>query len=359
MAVTLRAKLLKQFAGGFTLDISAEFTPGFHVLFGPSGAGKTMVLDCLAGLSKPDRGQIAIGERTLLDTSTNIDVPTYQRRVGYVLQSQGLFPHLTVKQNISFGLVGTDEPDVSSWMRDLQIAEFGDRKPAHLSAGQRQRVALARSLITNPKYLLMDEPLAALDAVTKFTIVDLLRRWNEQHQVPILYVTHDREEAYSLGEHLLVIEEGKVVASGPPQQVLTAPMRNSIAQLAGFENLLKCEVVSDHPDQGTMTCRIAGTEVSMEAPLTRVEGREVTLGIRAGDILLASERPQGISARNVLLGSVGAVETRGALVRMLVNVQGAIFEVHVTPAAQVALRLSGGKSVWLVIKTYSCHLLNP
>jgi molybdate transport system ATP-binding protein len=358
VAVTLRAKLFKRFGSGFTLDIASEFGPGFHVLFGPSGAGKTTILDCLAGLTAPDSGNILLADRTLFDTETQIDIPTHKRRVGYVLQSQGLFPHLTVRRNIAFGFMEREDPSVSILMKDLEIADFEDRKPVQLSAGQRQRVALARSLVTNPRYLLMDEPLAALDAVTKSTIIDVLRKWNEQHQVPVLYVTHDRDEAYSLGEHLLVIEEGKVVASGSPQEVMTAPVRNTIAQLAGFENLLKCEKISDHPDQGTMTCRISGTEVAMEAPLTRVAGREVTLGIRAGDILIAAERPQEISARNVLLGRVEAIEIRGVLVRLLVNVKGAIFEAHVTPAAQVALRLSGGKSVWLVIKTYSCHLLS-
>jgi molybdate transport system ATP-binding protein len=359
VAMMLRAKLLKQFGSGFALDFACDFGPGFHVLFGPSGAGKTTILDCLAGLAKLDRGTISMGERTLLDTSTGIDVPTYQRRVGYVLQSQGLFPHLTVAQNITFALADREAPSISSLMKELEIDAFSNRKPAQLSAGQRQRVALVRSLVTKPQYLLMDEPLAALDAGTKSTIVNVLRRWNEQHQVPILYVTHDREEAYSLGEHMLIIEEGRIVASGSPQQVMTAPVRNTIAQLAGFENLLQCEIVSDHPDQGTMTCRISGTEVLVEAPFTQVASREVTLGIRAGDILIAAERPQSISARNVLLGSVQAIEMRGVLVRLLVSVKGATFEAHVTPAAQVALRLSGGKSVWLVVKTYSCHLLNP
>jgi molybdate transport system ATP-binding protein len=359
VALTLSAKLQKKFGSGFALAVELDFDTGFHILFGASGAGKTTLLDCLAGLTTPDEGMISLGGRILLNTSTHIDIPTFQRRVGYVLQSQGLFPHLTVNENIAFGLE-SNRPNakVEEIMREMEIAELQDRKPGQLSAGQRQRAALARTLVTEPRLLLMDEPLAALDASTKSTIVNVLRRWNEQRQVPILYVTHDREEAYSLGERLIVLEEGKVIASGAPQHVLTSPARNAIAQLAGFENLLQCEVVAEHPEQGTMSCRVTGTEVVLEAPLTRVAGPEVVLGVRAGDILLAAERPRGVSARNVLLGRIESLEQRGVLVRLFVNVNGAKFEAHVTPGARIVLGLSGEKNIWLVIKTYSCHLLS-
>ena len=361
LAIILKVKIRKRFGGGFTLDAEHEFGPGFHILFGASGAGKTTVLDCVAGLTTPDDGRITLGGRTLFDTSTHIDVPTYRRRVGYVVQTQALFPHLTVHDNISFGLSNQDPERASRIdraMQEMEIAGLGLRKPSELSAGQRQRVALARTLVTDPQCLLMDEPLAALDAATKSTIVDVLRKWNEPRQVPILYVTHDRDEAYTLGERLIVLEEGKIIAAGTPQQVLTTPARNPVAQLAGFENLVRCEVVGEHPDQGTMSCRISATEVVLEAPLTRLASAQVVLGVRAGDILLAADQPKGISARNVLLGRIESLELRGVLVRLLVNVRGAKFEVHVTPGAQVALGLSGGKTVWLIIKTYSCHLLN-
>lgn len=358
--MTLSAKLRKQFGSGFALDVGLEFGPGIHILFGASGAGKTTLLDCLAGLTTPDEGKITLADRTLLDTSMRVDVPTFQRRIGYVLQAQGLFPHLTVAENIAFGLKDSDGQNatVEEIASAMEISELQHRKPGQLSAGQRQRTALARTLVTEPQLLLMDEPLAALDAATKSTIINALRRWNLQRQAPILYVTHDREEAYSLGKQLLVLEEGKIIASGAPQEVLTSPARNAIAQLAGFENLLECEIIREHLEQGTMSCRVAGTEVVLETPLTHVTDLHVVLGVRAGDILLASERPRNISARNVLLGVIETMEQRGVLVRLLVNVNGARFETHVTPGARLALGLSGGKNVWLVIKTYSCHLLS-
>lgn len=360
VAITLSARVRKFYGAGFALELDTEFGPGFQILFGPSGAGKTTLLDCIAGLTTPTGGEIKLGERVLFDQATN--VATFDRNIGYVLQSQALFPHLTVRKNVAFGLEARKreaEGKVGAMLRAMGILDLAERKPAQLSAGQRQRVALARTLITEPQCLLMDEPLAALDAATKSTILDVLRRWNRERQVPILYVTHDREEAYSLGERLIALEEGKIVASGVPLQVLSAPVRNSIANLAGFENVWKCQIVSEHSEQGTMSCRIDGSEVVLEAPLTRAEGPELTLGIRAGDILVATERPNGISARNILTGTIQSLERRGSLVRLLVHVRGAKFEVHLTPGAQLSLGLNGSKNVWLVIKTYSCHLLNP
>ncbi|ABF40879.1 Molybdate ABC transporter, ATPase subunit [Candidatus Koribacter versatilis Ellin345] len=355
--MTLRAQVRKQFGSGFTLNADLTCAPGFHILFGASGAGKTTLLDCIAGLSSPDEGNTTLGERTLFDADSGVAIPTHLRQIGYVLQTQALFPHKTARENIAFGIRDGDRSLVNALSQQMGISDMLDRKPAQLSAGQRQRVALARTLVTEPQCVLMDEPLAALDATTKTTIIEVLRQWNEQRQVPILYVTHDRDEAYSLGERLIVMEEGKVTATGTPHEVLATPIRNTVAQLAGFENLLRCEIVSGHVDQGTMSCRIAGTEVLLEAPLTQMQSKTCTLGIRAGDILLAAERPTAISARNILQGRVESTEQRGVLVRLLLNVNGAKFEAHVTPGAQVALNLSGGRSVWLVIKTYSCHLL--
>lgn len=355
--MTLRVRVSKRFARAFALNVDMEFAPGIHILFGASGAGKTTLLDCIAGLEQPDSGRIALGEQLLFDPSTGIDISAFRRKIGYVLQSQALFPHLTVRENIGFG-VNDGNSGIEELARQLGVDGLLNRKPGALSAGQGQRVALARTLITQPRCLLMDEPLAALDAGTKSTMIDVLRGWNRSRGIPILYVTHDRDEAYGLGEQMIVLEEGKVVALGPPEQVLRAPARSSVAQLAGFENQLRCHVVSEHPEQGTMTCRIADTEVTLEAPLTRISGNELLLGVRAGDILIANEQPRGISARNVLRGTIESVETQGVMVRLLVNANGAKFEAHVTPGAQVALRLSGGKSVWLVMKTYSCHLLS-
>jgi len=234
---------------------------------------------------------------------------------------------------------------------------MAQRRPGEISGGERQRVALARALVTRPRVLLLDEPLTALDAVTKARIVDDLRAWNAMCRIPILYVTHDREDVSALGENVMVLEAGRVVAHGPPHDVLNRPQSETVAQLAGFENIFECSAMGSHPEQGTMTCRIAGSRLDIEVPLVRVNAAlPLRVGIRAGDILVASAAPQGLSARNVLAGTITSLQQRDVTAIAKVDC-GAEFEVHLTPGACRSLQLEPGAQVWLVVKTYSCHVL--
>jgi molybdate transport system ATP-binding protein len=345
----------------FNLEVQFTIAAGFTILFGASGAGKTSVLDCIAGLQEPDSGCIAVDNTRLFDSQKGIDLPARSRNVGYLFQTLALFPHMTVRQNIEYGLSSLARHERNQ--RTSEIAEsFGiaglfDRRPSGISGGERQRVALARALVTRPRALLLDEPLTALDAVTKTRILDDLRRWNDRHAVPILYVTHQREEVYALGNRVLVLEAGKLIADGTPHEVLGRPQFESVAQLAGFENIVECSVVAAHAEHGTMTCRVAGTTVSLEVPLSRVDtSKPIRVGIRAGDILIATSLPQGLSARNVIAGSVVSVRHRDVTVIAEVDC-GARFVVHVTPGARHSLGLEVGKQLWLVVKTYSCHIL--
>ncbi len=179
-------------------------------------------------------------------------------------------------------------------LESFRIPQLRGRKPAEISGGERQRVALARALVTDPCVLLLDEPLAALDASTKSKIIDDLRAWNQAHRIPILYVTHSREEVFALGERVLVLENGRIIAQGTPHEVMTAPRQETVAQLAGFENIFDATVLAAHPDRGTMTCQIVGSSVELETPLVRAEvGSVLRVGIRAGDILLATVRRLG------------------------------------------------------------------
>jgi molybdate transport system ATP-binding protein len=318
-------------------------------------------LDCIAGLQKPDAGHIAVDGAVLFDAEQAVDVPTHQRHIGYLFQSLALFPHMTGRQNIQYGLASVANNERER--RTNEIAEsFGiagllDRRPLAISGGERQRVALARALVTRPRALLLDEPLTALDAVTKAKIVDDLRRWNDEYRVPILYVTHEREELYALGDRVLVVEAGRLIADGTPHEALNRPQLESVAQLAGFENIFECAVIASHPEDGTMTCQIDGTGVTLEVPLTRVTaGKDIHVGIRAGDILLATSLPVRLSARNVISGSI--VSLRRQDVTVIVEVDcGARFVVHLTPGACQSLKLQAGAQIWLVLKTYSCHVL--
>ncbi len=362
----LDAKFRKRFAAQareFILEAEFRAAPGFTILFGPSGAGKTTVLDCIAGLAKPDSGRIAIDDRVLFDAAQGTNLPVAKRRVGYVFQNLALFPHLTVEKNVQFGLANFPQAErrgrASAILQAFRISHLAQRYPREISGGESQRTALARTLVTDPAMLLLDEPLAALDAATKGKIIDDLRQWNQEHRIPILYVTHSREEVFALGELVIVLDAGHIVSQGTPHEVIEAPQQETVAQLVGFENIFDVVVEAVSPQRGTMTCRIAGDggPVLLETPLVRRGmGSALRVGIRAGDILLATAPPVGLSARNVIPARIISLEQRDVMVSARVKYRIEM-EVHLTLAARDSLQLAPGREVWLVIKTHSCHLM--
>jgi molybdate transport system ATP-binding protein len=362
----LAAQFRKRFAAHaqeFVLDVEFQAAPGFTILFGPSGAGKTTLLDCVAGLATPDSGSIALGDRVLFDAAQRVNLPVDKRRVGYVFQNLALFPHLTVEQNVQYGLAHLSKAErsaqASAILQAFRIPHLAQRYPRDVSGGENQRTALARTLVTDPALLLLDEPLAALDAATKAKIIDDLRSWNQAHRIPILYVTHSREEVFALGERVLVLDAGRIVAQGTPHEVIAAPQQETVAQLVGFENIFDAIVEAVRPERGTMTCRVAGDggPVLLETPLVRGGvGSALRVGIRAGDILLATAPPVGLSARNVIPGRVTSLDQRDVIISARVKCRVEM-EVHLTLAARDSLQLEPGKEVWLVIKTHSCHLM--
>jgi molybdate transport system ATP-binding protein len=358
-AVSLHVR--KHSGKSFELDVEASLPPGITILFGPSGAGKTTLLDCIAGLVRPDAGRVATKEQVLFDSALGINLPPQLRRVGYVFQDLALFPHLTVQGNVEYGLSRLPSEQrkqrSAAILESFRIAHLSSRRPGQISGGERQRVALARALVIDPAILLLDEPLAALDAVTKSKIVDDLRAWNQEHHVPIVYVTHSREEVFALGERVIVLENGRPVAQGTPHEVMSAPRMETVAQLAGFENIFDATVIAAHQERGTMLCRLSETRVEIETPLVRAGvGSGLRVGIRAGDILLASLPPVGLSARNIIPGRVVSLAQRDVIVVAKVNC-GVEMEVHLTLAARDSLQLQPGREVWLVVKTHSCHLM--
>jgi len=360
----LACRISKRFHGGgrnFALDVEFSAPAGISILFGASGAGKTTLLDCIAGLTSPDSGSVVVGDKALFDRAHSIDIPVSQRGVGYVFQDLALFPHLTAAQNVAYGLGHLTKADRQSRsaaiLRSFGIESLAQRKPAEISGGEKQRVALARALVTDPRILLLDEPLAGLDAPTKSMILDDLRAWNEAHGIHILYVTHSREEVFALGERVFVLEDGHIVAQGTPHEVMSAPRQETVAQLAGFENVFGAVVVAVHENRGTMTCLLEGGTVEIETPLLRAPvGSKVRVGIRAGDILLATVEPRGLSARNILPGRVTSLVQRDVIVVAKVDC-GVEAEVHLTLAARDSLQLGPDRQVWIVVKTHSCHLM--
>jgi molybdate transport system ATP-binding protein len=360
--MNLSLDLQKRLSANFALDVKFSIPEGITMLFGASGSGKTTLLRCIAGLLRPESGRITIGDEILFDSKARLNIPVRERRIGFLFQNLALFPHLNVIRNIEYGLDGRSRTEAQQQRIENVVRMFGisglrNQKPNDISGGERQRVALARALVTEPRVLMLDEPLSALDYPTQSKIIQDLRAWNAAQQIPILYVTHSQREVFALGDRVVLLQDGKILSQGTPQDVLEAPAYESIAQLAGFENIFDAIVLSLNVDSGTMLCRLDGAKTEVEVPLSRAEvDSKIRIAIRAGDILIAGEFPRALSARNVLPARIVSLRRESAMVIAEMDA-GRIFEVHLTPGAMESLDLRPAGQVWLVIKTHSWRLV--
>ena len=252
MSQRLEVCLIKRLPG-FTLDVEWSAGDDVAVLFGPSGAGKTLTLQCLAGLLRPDAGRIVVGGRVLFDSETGVNLPPQRRGIGYVFQGYALFPHLTVAANVAFGLRGRPRAEVAR--RTAEVIErmglggLEDRRPDEISGGQRQRVALGRALAPDPAFLLLDEPLSALDVRLRQSLREELATILMQWQVPAVLVTHDFQEAYRLGDQIVVYEAGQVIQTAPRSELLWRPASDRVAGILGIRNILRGTVVKASPER--------------------------------------------------------------------------------------------------------------
>jgi molybdate transport system ATP-binding protein len=360
---SLHVDVKKRYAAGphssFQLDVAFTAQPGVTILLGHSGAGKTTLLRSIAGLCHPEKGSIAVGERVLFDSDKGIRIEPARRQVAFVFQDLALFPHLTVHENVSYGLRKMDgterERRVNEVMGSFQIAKLRKRIPREISGGEQQRVALARSLVTEPSVLLLDEPLSSLDGSTKAGIIDDLRTWNQARRIPILYVTHNHEEVFALGEQVLSLEHGRIIAEGAPIDIVTALPRQTMAQIAGFENLFAATVVGEK--HGITVCRLMGTSLEIEVPLTRVtRGASIHVGIKADDVLLSASEPKMLSACNVIHGRIRQVKAAGPKIELRID-SGAEFRAHLPSSQFEFLNLNEHDDTWLIVRPQSCHLI--
>jgi len=349
---------------GFALDVDFEVHAGVTILFGASGSGKTMTLKSIAGIIRPDHGKISINDQILFDSDKGINTPIRKRGVGYLFQNLALFPHKTALANVEFGMTGIARRErrdrALKMMAALRIEHTASRKPRDISGGEAQRVALARALSCGPRILLLDEPLSAIDEATKLGIIADLKAINRELLLPIIYVTHSREEAIAIGERVVVYEAGRVVARGEPVAVFGSPVRSSVARLTGVENIFAGRVVSKSEAGGMMTVEITDREGAclLDVPFgVEPEGAQVKVAVPSGDILLATEEPRSTSARNILPGRVVAIEDKagGAIVRIT---SGVSWSVKVTRQSILDLGIQIGQEVWLAIKTHACYLLD-
>jgi molybdate transport system ATP-binding protein len=348
----------------FTLVVEFDAPPGINILFGASGSGKTTTIKSIAGIIKPDSGHISINGHTLFDSEQGINQPIRARGVGLVFQNLALFPHMSALANVEFAIGAASRQErrarALELMERLRITHTAARRPVDISGGEAQRVALARALASRPRLLLLDEPLSAIDEATRRDIIADLKMINRELRLPIMYVTHNRDEAIMLGDHLIAYEHGRIVGTGEPVEIFGGPVVASVARLTGVENIFEGVVSQRNTDAGTMTVRVkdGSGACDLEIPLGQESrGNNVIVAIRAGDILLAAEELRSTSARNMLRGQITAIEDRGA--HSIVRVQsGVAWAVSVTRQAVAELGLSHGRMIWLAIKTHSCYLLD-
>jgi molybdate transport system ATP-binding protein len=341
----------RQRLGAFSLDAGFASDGGVTALFGRSGSGKTSLVRIIAGLAKPDQGRLVIDGEVLVDTQKRVFVPKHRRRFGYVFQEGRLFPHLSVRQNLTYG----------QWFapKDSRTAEFGrivdllgigallDRRPDMLSGGEKQRVAIGRALLSAPRLLLMDEPLAALDEPRKAEILPYLQRLRDETATPIVYVSHSVAEVAQLADKVVVMKDGRVETTGTPSEILSLPSTDR--KEAGA--VLPGRVQSVDPAHGLATIALSGATIMV--PNVKVAaGQAVRIHIPERDVMVATIRPEGLSALNIIEGVVSAIEPDGeGMARIHIRSGEDAVLARITLLSVERLFLSIGKPVFAVIKS--------
>jgi len=343
----------KRLSDSVTIDAHFQAGDGVTALFGRSGAGKTSLVEMIAGLLRPDRGRIVVQGRTLFDSEKRIDLPAERRRVGYVFQDARLFPHLTVRRNLLYGRWAGGRRGALSLeavCRLLDIEPLLERRPGALSGGEVQRVAIGRALLADPAILLMDEPLASLDGARKNEILPFLERLKAEGGLPIVYVSHAMEEAIRLADQMVLLDGGRVAAVGPIEEVST---RLDLRPLTGrYEAGAVVPVrVEGHDDPYELTTLLITPERRLQVPrLALPVGAALRIRLRARDVTLSLTRPEGASTLNVLEGRVRELSPAdGPFVDVLVDAGAPIWS-RITRLSAERMGLAPGRPVYAIVK---------
>jgi len=357
--MTLSVRLSHSF-GVFSLDAAFEAPKGVTALFGRSGSGKTSIVNAVAGLLRPDAGHLALDGRVLFDSESHVFMPVHRRRLGYVFQEGRLFPHLSVRQNLTYGRWFAPREDGASFDHVVDMLGIGallDRRPARLSGGEKQRVAIGRALLARPKLLLMDEPLAALDEERKAEILPYLERLRDETLIPVLYVSHSMAEVARLATTLVLVEAGRVVRSGPATDVMSDPDSAHALGIRTAGASLHATVTAQEDDGLT---RLEASAGSLFLPrVDAAVGTRLTIRIPAQDVILSRTRPEGLSALNVLPATVTAVrlgEGPGAIIQLQMGDD--LLLARITRRSALALELAPGVACFAILKTVAVAQTN-
>ena len=342
-------------AGTFVLDAQFSTRPGITALFGRSGAGKTTVLGLIAGLTRPNRGRIAVDGRVLYDSSGGVNLPPHRRRVGYVFQEGRLLPHLTVRQNLLYGRFFFPHGRMAfeQAVALLGLEDLLARRPGTLSGGEKQRVAIGRALLADPAVVLLDEPLASLDAPRKAEILYYIERLRDDVKVPIVYVSHSLDEVVRLADSIVLLSEGRVVGSGEVREMMgRAELRPYLGRQEGGA-VIEARVAEQDLQSGLARLDFAGG--ALEIPdVEALVGERVRVRIRARDVSLALTRPAGLSIRNILAATVVRLATEeGPSLDIELDVGGTPLIARITRRSALDLGLEPGLAVFALVKSVS------
>ena len=359
----------------FLLNVSLQCEAGITVLFGASGAGKTLTLDALAGFYAPDEGRIVLDDAILVDAASGVCLPTRRRSVGYVFQNYALFPHLTVEQNLAFGIQHL--PPVERGRRiHEQLTRFGiadklKRFPRELSGGEKQRTSIARALICQPKLLLLDEPVRGLDYALRTDFYEILRRVREENRIPILLVTHDAEEAYLLADKIAAVENGQVVQVAGPGELFEQPASPSIARLLGIGNVFSATIESLDPMAGLTKIRVGGLPLSLPYLPGRLRGDQLEFCIHKESIRIRQADQFGRGEQNIFPARIVSENFSPRIVRLGIAVDelprkagpekdsGPMLEVEMNRPSYECLQLRKDENCLVEVPWSAIHVFPP
>jgi molybdate transport system ATP-binding protein len=346
--------------GDFTLDAAFDSGGGLTALFGRSGSGKTSLVNAIAGLIRPAHGHVVVDGEVLTDTARGVFVPARRRHIGYVFQEGRLFPHLTVRQNLLYGRwfarssgrrAGGHAGEVEQVVELLGIADLLGRRPANLSGGEKQRVAIGRALLAHPRLLVMDEPLASLDEARKTEILPYIERLRDEFGIPIVYVSHAIAEVTRLATTMVVMSEGRVAAVGPTAAIMGRIDLFPLTGPAEAGAILNTRVAEHDVRFGLTTLRAAAGDLRVPYIDLRL-GTQLRVRIRARDVMIALEPPRGLSALNILPGTVAEIgAAEGPIVEIRLDCAGEPLIARLTRRSVEALGLAPGRQVYAVIKS--------
>lgn len=344
----------------FTLNVETSLPEkGAVGVYGPSGAGKSTLLAMIAGLIKPDEGQFILDGECLFDSKRNINLSTHQRRIGMVFQDSRLFPHLNVRDNLNYGfnlLAAKDRRLGFNQIVDLlEIGHLLKQKPHQLSGGEKQRVALGRALLTSPRLLLLDEPLASLDVRLKHQILPFLRRVKDEINIPMIYVSHAIDEILYLTSQIAMLDHGKILAVGQFNQVIHDKRVLTLAHSLGLENVLHVQVLEHHPDDGFTVARFASQQINIPLVNSAIAST-VSISVAASNIALSTQKISGVTIQNQLVGNVTDIQHIDTRVLISVDIGHEIIT-EVTAKAIHDMQIELGATLYCLIKTQSIHPL--